>query len=77
MQEYWSGCPFLFQGIFPTLEMQSLLHLLHWQVGSLPWSHLGSPWAEETLWQRQGGEIRNKADESRMRGGEIGVQLER
>ena len=31
------GCHFLFQGIFPTLEIQSLslLHLLHWQADSL------------------------------------------
>ena len=31
------GCHFLLQGIFPTQELNpSLLHLLHWQVGSLP-----------------------------------------
>ena len=35
------GCHSLFQGIFPT--QRSIPHLLHWQVGSLPLSHLGSP----------------------------------
>ena len=34
------GCHFLLQGIFPT--QGSNPHLLHWQVGSLPLSHLGS-----------------------------------
>ena len=34
-------CHFLLQGIFPT--QGSNPHLLHWQVGSLPLSHLGSP----------------------------------
>ena len=33
-QEYWSGLPFLSQGIFPT--QGSNLHLLHWQADSLP-----------------------------------------
>ncbi|KAM7241367.1 hypothetical protein CapIbe_007939, partial [Capra ibex] len=32
---------FLFQGIFPS--QGSNPHLLHWQVGSLPLRHLGSP----------------------------------
>ena len=35
-----AGCHFLLQGIFPTQE--SNLHLLHWQVDSLPPS-LGNP----------------------------------
>ena len=35
------GCHVLPQEIFPTQE--SNLHLLHWQVDSLPLSHLGSP----------------------------------
>ena len=36
-QEYWSGLPFLLQGIFPTQGLNAcLLHLLHWQVDSLP-----------------------------------------
>ena len=37
------GCHFLSQGIFPTQGSNScLLLLLHWQVDSLPLSHLGS-----------------------------------
>ena len=36
-QEYLSGRHFLLQGIFPTQGLNPcLLHLLHWQVGSLP-----------------------------------------
>ena len=43
-QEYWSGLPFLLQGIFPTQGSNScLLRLLHWQADSLPLSPLGSP----------------------------------
>ena len=34
------GCHFLLQGIFPT--QGSTPYLLHWQVDSLPSSHLGS-----------------------------------
>ena len=42
-QEYWSVCHFLLQEIFPTKELNlHLLCLLHWQVDSLPLSHLGS-----------------------------------
>ena len=38
------GCCFLFQGIFPTQGWDlSLLHLLPWQVDSLPLHHLGNP----------------------------------
>ena len=38
------GCHFLLQGIFLAQGLNpSLLHLLHWHVGSLPLSHLGSP----------------------------------
>ena len=40
-QEYWSGLSFLPQSIF--LTKGSYLHLLHWQVDSLPLSHQGSP----------------------------------
>ena len=40
-QEYWVGCHFLYQGIFPT--QGSSPHLLHWHVDSLPLSHQGSP----------------------------------
>ena len=37
-------CYFLLQKIFPTQRQNPhLLSLLHWQVGSLPLSHLGSP----------------------------------
>ena len=35
------GCNFLLQGIFPTQGLN--LCLLHWQMDSLPLSHLGSP----------------------------------
>ena len=35
------GCHFLLQGIFLTQDLN--LHLLHWQVDSLPLSHQGSP----------------------------------
>ena len=42
-QEHWSGLPLLLQGTCPTQGSNPrLLHLLHWQVGSLPLSHLGS-----------------------------------
>ena len=42
-EEHWSGLTiFLLQGIFPTQgSNRCLLHLLHWQVGSLP---LVPPW---------------------------------
>ena len=37
------GCHALLQGIFPTQGSNScLLHLLHWQMGSLPLRHLRS-----------------------------------
>ena len=39
--EYWSGLTFPPPGIFPTDGLN--LHLLHWQVASLPLIHLGSP----------------------------------
>ena len=44
-QEYIGmGCCFRLQEIFPTQgSNQTLLCLLHWQVGSLPLSHLGGP----------------------------------
>ena len=38
-----AGCHFLIQEIFPI--QGSNLHLIHWQVDSLPLSHLGS-WLE-------------------------------
>ena len=38
------GCHALLQGTFPTQESnRHLLRLLHWQAGSLPLSHWGSP----------------------------------
>ena len=38
------GCYFLLQGIFLTEGSNPRpLHLLHWQAGSLPLCHLGSP----------------------------------
>ena len=40
-QEYCMGCCFLLQGIFLTQGLNP--SLLHWQVGSLPMSHQGSP----------------------------------
>ena len=39
-QEYWSGLPFPSQGDLPNSGIQP--GLLHWQVDSLPLSHLGS-----------------------------------
>ena len=47
-QEYWSGLPFAPPGDLPDPGIKPLsLALLHWQVDSLPWSHLGSPGKEE------------------------------
>ena len=47
------GCHFLFQGIFPTqistLPLLPLLHLHHWQAGSLPAESLGKPTLTLTL----------------------------
>ena len=40
-QEYGVGCHFLLQGTFPS--QGSNLCFLHWQVVSLPPSHVGSP----------------------------------
>ena len=43
-QEYWSGLPCPPLAIFLTCGLNPrLLCLLHWQVGSLPLSHLGIP----------------------------------
>ena len=39
------GCHALLQGIFPTQGLNPCLScLLHWQAGSSPLHHLGSPW---------------------------------
>ena len=40
-QEYWSGLPFPSPGIILTQGLR--LHLLHWQVDTLPLGHQGSP----------------------------------
>ena len=41
-QEYWSGLHSLLQGPFPTQGSNlHLLHLLHWQIDSLPLAFLG------------------------------------
>ena len=41
-QEYWSGVPFLFQGIFPTQRSNPcFLHILHWQADYLLLVHPG------------------------------------
>ena len=46
-KEYWSGCHFLLQGIFPSQGSNPyLLCLLHWQAYSLLLSHLGNPPAQ-------------------------------
>ena len=44
-QEYWSGLPCLSPGDLPFLQGPNLhlLHLLHWQVGSLPLTPYGKP----------------------------------
>ena len=43
-QEYWSGLPFPPPGFFPPQESNPCpLCLLHWQMDSLPSSHLGNP----------------------------------
>ena len=43
-QEYWSGCHFLLQGIFPAQGLNlGLLWLLLWQGDYLPLSHLWKP----------------------------------
>ena len=45
-------CHFCLQGIFPSLGLNTCpLHLLHWQVKSLPLSHLGSPLKMLPAWK--------------------------
>ena len=40
-KEYWMGCHFLLQGIFPTQGLNTcLLHLLHSHMDSLPFCHI-------------------------------------
>ena len=49
-QEYWSGLPFPPPRDLPTQGLnRSLLHLLYWQVHSLPLSHQGSPIMRHTV----------------------------
>ena len=48
-QAYWSGLPFLLQGIFMTQGLN--LSLLHWEVDSLSLSHLGSPLDAEIIFK--------------------------
>ena len=44
------GCYFFLQGIFPTQGLNPhLLCFLHWQVGSLPPSYLGSQWCRSAF----------------------------
>ena len=45
-QEYWSGVPCPSPGDLPVPGIKPTSHscLLHWQVGSLPLHHLGSPY---------------------------------
>ena len=45
------GCHLLLQGIF--LAQGSNLCLLHWQAGSLPLSHLGSPSCGYSIYKMQ------------------------
>ena len=42
-QEYQSGLPFPTPGDLPDPGIESNLRLLHWQAGSLPLHHQGSP----------------------------------
>ena len=55
------GSHFLLQGTFPPLGLNLyLLHLLHWQVDSLPLSHLRSLYGER-------GTLNNKESQFRFR----------
>ena len=49
------GCHFLFPGIFPTQgSSPHLLHLLHWQVDSLPLASPGKP--RVSIWRHKSGD---------------------
>ena len=49
-QEYWSGLPFLLQGIFLTQGLHPVsLRLLHWQAGSLPLAPPKNPYCPQWL----------------------------
>ena len=54
-QEYWSGCHFLLQGIFPTQGLNPCL--LYWQVGSLPLAPPEKPLFFVIFFSKQPGEI--------------------
>ena len=58
------GCHFLLQGIFLTQGSNSCL--LHWQVDSLPLSHLGSP-IDTILAVKGGGELSRHRDLATVR----------
>ena len=48
------GCHFLLQGIFPTQgSSPSLLHLLHWQVGSLQLAPRGKSSGNNTSFRKE------------------------
>ena len=55
-QEYWSKLPFLTLGELPDpgIKLSSLLHLLHWQVESLP---LASPDEPNNLLDKVKGKV--------------------
>ena len=49
-QEYWSGFPFPPPAGLPDPGIEThLLHLLHWQMDSLPLCHLGSPFISSLM----------------------------
>jgi len=55
-QEYQRGLLFASPGDLPTQGLNlCLLRLLHWQMGSVPLNHLGSPIHEDR--ERQRGEV--------------------
>ena len=50
LQEYWSGMPFPPPGDLPNTGIELiLLCVLYWQVGSLPLSPQGSPYANTVV----------------------------
>ena len=60
MQEYWSGCQFLLQGICMNQGSNSqVLWLLSWRADSLPLAPPGKivlrPWANRDCWFSEGG----------------------
>ena len=61
-QDYWTGSPLPTPGELPTQGSNlSLLHLLHWQAGSLPLRDLGSfRGVVTTIWRFQGAFLKDK-----------------